>query len=461
MPEFESTASSGADSPGAAEMSADLDALDLEGDSGDAAVTDEAPETETTPEADIAEDLDNLEDEVPPVVDEEVPEPEAEKPEEPVKDPNAEELPEGVQVREGRNGKREWVWPEARGKAIYAAYKNAQAAEAVLGEELTPEAIEARHNAFLDQEAMISDYLSGEPGAEGRFLKQLAGWAKAAQDNGEVQHNPLRSIANKLPQFLIDSGDLESYEALAVPVFRYQLDELYKEASAPGNEDLFISLQRVDNRLFGQYKKREELTATADPLAKREADIKAREDKIRQADQQRQKGEYAAWQDTATTKVRDAIAAGIVDRLGAEVIKSYEKFPTELQGIKDLLKNEFHAAMKKDVAWQQYLSNQTRKAANATSPSVRDAITADLETRAKAKAIYWADPQRNPRVREILSQRAASIKASSDARHTRHAVGAARREPGAVGIPVRNTVREKPNGGNTKDDWAAALDSVL
>lgn len=464
MPEFEGTASSGADSPAATEMGADLDALDLEGDSGDTSSTTDtaAVETDTADsETELASDLDKIDDEPETPVDdaETVPPVEPEKVEE-AKDPNAEELPEGVQVRD-RNGKKEWVWPEARARQIYSAYKTAQAVEGILGEELTTEAIEARHNAYLDQEAMIADYLSGEPGAEGRFLKQLAGWAKSAQDNGDVQHNPLQSIAHQLPQFLIDAGDIATFESLAAPVFRYQIDQLYKEIRTSGDQNLYHSLTRVDERLFGVHQKWEELTAAVDPLAKREAAITERENKIKQADQQRQKAEYGTWQDKAGQTLRDAVAAGIVDRLGAEVIKSYEKFPTELQGVKDLLKNEFHAAMKKDVAWQQYLSNQTRKAANATSPAVRDAITADLETRAKAKAIYWADPQRNPRVREVLSQRAASIKAQSDARHNRHAIGAARREPGAVGTPVRQTLRDKPNGGTTKDEWEAALDAVL
>lgn len=460
MPDFDSaTSSSGADSIGAAEVSADLDALDLEGGSGDNAET-EAPlaEKEETAGSTFEQELDAIDVEPPVEEAEEVPAAE-EPPAEEAKDPNAEELPEGVSVRD-RNGRKEWVWPEQRGKAIYAGYKNAQVAEGILGEELTPEAIEARHNAYIDQEAMISDYLSGEPGAEQRFLGQLANWAKVARDNGEVQHNPLRNLANKLPQFLISSGDTETYEALAAPVFRYQLDQLYTEALAPGNEDLLVSLQRIDNRLFGSYKKREELSAP-DPLAQREAALRTREDKIKQADQQRQKAEYSAWQDTAIEKLRDGVSAGIIDRLGADVLKSYEKFPTELQGVKDLLRNEFHAAMKKDVAWQQYLTNQTRKAANATARPVRDAITADLETRAKAKAIYWADPVRNPKVREILSQRAAAIKATSDARHNRHAIGAARREPGAVGMPVKQALRDKPNGGNTKDAWAAALDAAL
>jgi hypothetical protein len=145
---------------------------------------------------------------------------------------------------------------------------------------------------------------------------------------------------------------------------------------------------------------------------------------------------------------------------GVTVLKSYEKFPTELQGVKDLLRNEFHASLKKDPAWQQYLANQTRKAANAPTPAVRDAISADLETRSKAKAIYWADPQRNPRVKEILSQRAAAIKATSDARHQRHAVGAARRDPGAVGVPVKRTVQQTPNGRSTADNWAEAIDAL-
>jgi hypothetical protein len=138
MSDLLGTSSSGADSAGATELGADLDALDLGSDETTTATEDTPESTEAEPadsESELASDLDSIDETEP--VDEVAPlDIEGETAPEPPKDENGEELPEGVTVRE-KNGKKEWVWPEGRAKGIYAAYKNALAAEGILGEELT------------------------------------------------------------------------------------------------------------------------------------------------------------------------------------------------------------------------------------------------------------------------------------------------------------------------------------
>jgi hypothetical protein len=461
MPDLDTTAGSSsaagdsAISAGADAMAADLDSLDsadtaeVEAGTDDTASEGESsePEVEAAAEAPVEE----AETEEQPA--------EEEAPVEPAKDENAEELPEGVVIREKANGKKEWVFPENRARSIYSAYKSAQAAEDVFGEPLTAELAQSRQNAFIDQESMIADYLSGEPQAEGRFLNQLANWARAAQENGDVQHNPLHSIAGKLPQFLAEAGGSEAFEALAAPVFRMQLDALYQEALGEDQKDLFASIQHLDKRLFNTFRKRADI-AVPDPLARREAELSAREAKLKQVDTDRARAEYGTWQAKTKEQIKNTVSEALSERLGPNVIKSYERFPTELQAVKNLLQAEFQAALKKDVAWQTYIDQAGRRAANAKSPDIRDAITADLQARYKAKAIHWADPARNAKVKEILSQRAAAIKANSEANHQRLQKGAERRDPGAIGTPVKRTVAQTPNGRSTAEDWASAIDAL-
>lgn len=453
MPDLDMAGGAGdsANSAGADVLAADLDSLDS------VDTTEESTEVESTPEPEA---------EAPPAEDtEELPEPDAveEEPateEEPVaaKDDAAEETPEGVTVRQKPNGKKEWVFDENRGRNVYAGYKAARSAEDVFGEPLTPELATSRQNAFVDQESMIADYLSGEPQAEGRFLNQLAGWAKAAQQNGDVRHNPLHSIAKQLPSFLAKNGGQEAFEALAAPVFRMQLDALYEEAIGSGNENILLSVQHLDNKLFGTYKKKAQI-APPDPLAAREKQIADREAKLNQSEQQRNQESFGQWHNETKTDIKSAVESAITENLGAEVVKSYEKFPKAYEAVLTMLHGKLQTRLKSDHSFQQELKAAVNRAANAT-PEVRQQIREQLQNRYKAKASFWMDPVRNPEVAEILKQQSAVIKQTSEAKHQRLQNGAQRREPGTLGTAVRQTVRQTPNGKSTHDAWADAIDAI-
>ena len=436
------------DSSGFDSMAADLDSMDA------------APEQQETPAAPGTAPV-PIEDEpaVPETPDEEPTEEEPPPAEaaEAAKEESGEELPEGVSVRE-RNGKKEFVLRESRYHNIYQGYKAAQSAEQVFGEELTPEVAQMRQQAYVSQEAMLADYMSGDPQAEGRFLNQLAHWSKQAQELGEVQHSPLRSIAEKLPQFLQQVGDTEALKAMTVPLMRSQIDQMYQEGKRTGNENLLLSLQHVEHALFGKYRKAEEI-AQVDALAEREAKIAEREKRLHEQDTKSQQAELGRWQDSTGETIKTTVQDAITEAL-KPVLPFYEKFPVDLEGMREVLRNDFQATLRKDPAWQTYLNNATRRAANATSPEVRQAVAEDLKARYSAKAKYWFDSTRNTKVKEILTQRAAAMKAQSDAKHTRQATAAARREPGSIGTPVARTVVQQPNGLSTAEQWQEAIDNL-
>ena len=430
-------------------MSADLDALDTTTDetASEGAEDAAADEPESTDER-APEETEGVEEEP-----ESEPEPAATE-EQPVEaKPEGEELPEGVRVVE-KDGKREYRLKESRYKTVYDGYKNAQAAEEVFGEMLTPEVAKARQEAFVAQEAMISDFMSGDP----RFIRQLAQWSRFAQENGEVSSNPLRQLATAIPGILNEIGDRETLDALAAPMVRESLDFLYNVALERKDDNLLAAIQHVDNARFGSYKKREQL-APVDPLTKREQELNAREAKLKERDRNEAQASFGKWQETTSAAIRSAVDQELSTVL--EPIKAaYAKFPTDFQAVQDLLHKEFQQKLKGDEAWQARLKRDSNRAANASNPEVRNAVKSDLEAAFRAKAKWFFNPSSNPRVKQILSERASAMKDRSAANHQRQQTAAARREPGSVGTPVPQRVSEKSNGFGA-EGWASAIDEAL
>lgn len=448
-------------------MNADLDALDLESDAPET-TTEAAPVTETAPatearrptQEDPDDDPDSGDD-TPPEAPEDPEEPEAAQPADadpapPVTDPD---LPEGVQVRTKANGKKEWAWPETRARSIYDGYKSAQSAEDVFGEPLTPELAQQRQDAFNDHESMLADYLSGDEAGQGRFLKQLAHWAGAARKSGEVQHDPLKTLASRLPAFLQEAGGQETFDALAAPVIRTQLDALYAEALGEDQKNLLASLQHLDLRLFGTYRKRADIQPP-DPLAEREKAIAKREETLAERERTNTRGAFEEWQNKAALDIRAVVQDAIGERLGPNIVKSYEKFPTDFAAVKELLRKDLQDRLSKDRAWQEEVNRHVARASNAANGEQRDQIREALKARYKAKAMFWISPERNPKVAEILKQRAAVIQQNSQAKHQRLQAGAERRTPGSTGAPVKPSLAATPNGGSTADAWRAAIDAL-
>jgi hypothetical protein len=286
----------------------------------------------------------------------------------------------------------------------------------------------------------------------------LAQWSKYAQENGEVGHSPLRNIVTKLPGLLNEIGDRETLDALAAPLVRDSLDFLYGVALERKDDNLLAAIQHVDNARFGSYKKREQL-APIDPISKKEQDLTERERKLAERDQREAKMALDRWQDDTA----NAISGAVEQELGTvlDPIKAaYEKFPTDFQAVKDLLHKEFKQKLKSDPAWQARLTRDTQRAANAKSHAIRDAVKTELEAAYRAKAKWFFNPTSNPRVKQVLSERAAALKERSTANHQRQQVAASRREPGSGGTPVPQRVSDASNGAGATA-WADAIEKAL
>lgn len=454
MPEETNVAPEVSSSSGFDRMAADLDSMDTADPETEAAVEEASPSETPDPEPAPADENTEVEEQP----EEEEPALFAEKQEKKDEAQPAEELPEGVRLEE-KNGRKEYHLKESRYRLFHDAHKVVREVEPIFGEALTREAAQARQNAYVGQGMMIGDFLSGDPQSEARFLNELARWGKAAREMGEIRHNPLQNIVTQLPKVLQEIGDTETLDKLTTPLLESKLKELYGVAFQENNENLKHAIQHVEQGLFKKYSKLNEVMPP-DPMAKREAELAAREARLQETDRQRAQRELAQWERDSTTAITGAVDEEISNAL-KPVQDAYAKFPREFQGLKELLYKNFQNSLKTDQAWQEYLRQQTRRAANAESPEVRQAIAEDLANRYRAKARYALDPNRNADVKEILSQRAAAMKAQSEANLKRLQAGAARREPGSGGTPVPQQVRNGPNGKTGADAWADAVETLF
>jgi hypothetical protein len=364
-------------------------------------------------------------------------------------------------VERERYGKKEWVFKASRGETIYNAYKVAQQAEGVIGEPLTTEAVQARQDAYIDQQSMINDFLSGDPSYEGRVLEFFAGIADQAKQNGEVGHDPMVNLASRMPEFFRKNE--QAYKALAVPVLRHQIDALKqvaRERVASNKDDnaLALSLQWIEKALFGEHTPLEKMLAAPDQVDARLKQLEEREARLNQVESGRRQQEWQSFVKQTNEDVRSTITAAIEGAL-KDIAPSYEKFPEDYAAVKRSLHQDFVEQMKGNAAWQAQLSAISRRAQNATSPSAREQAKKDLISKYKANAESWADPARNSTVKNLLSRRAAQIKQESDAKHKRLATAAAKREPGSTGTPVKQSAKSLPNGLQSSADWAAFMDA--
>lgn len=363
-----------------------------------------------------------------------------------------------------KNGKEYFDVPRSRWEgSIYPGYKAAQEAESVIGEPLTREAIETRQNAYVDQQSIVADFLSGDASAEANVLSYFAQIADAARKNGEVAHDPLANLAARIPDFF--AKNQQAYSALATPVLKNELAHLKQVARdrVKANKDddgLALSIEHIERALFNQYEPREKFLQTPDPVDARLREIEERERRLNEIETNSRKQQWTEFSKQTNTEIRDTVTSA-VDAALKDVAAAYEQFPEDFSAVKRMLREEFNERTKKDAAWQANIQSLVRKAQNSATPSAREAVKKDLLARFKAKAEYLLDPVRNESVRGILQKRAASMKAASDAKHKRLATAAAQREPGAPGTAVpQNAKQIKPNGSGTKaftDFFDAAL----
>lgn len=378
----------------------------------------------------------------------------------PAVDPAA-EVNEDYTVRE-RNGKKELVFKEGRGQTIYDAYKRSQIAEQVFGEPLSQETAELRQQSYVNEGRMLADFLSGDPKGETAFLENFATIAEQARENGEIGHDPIFNLAERFPD-LLEKIHPDAYDVLVQRGARSAIERILipqaRQAAATGNKNLLLSIQHVQKALFGQHTPEAELLKTPEPMDERAKSLEARERKLQDFERNQTERAWKDWHSATEKDVSTAVGGVVTERL-KDVAESYKPFPKLFEELTGSLQRELKAKLKADAAWQTVLTNKMRAAKNAVSPEVRDAIRKELADRIKAKAGWILDPQRNPTVKQIMTEAAQRAKAQSDATHARRAQSAQRREPGASGTPTSSGVRTPQTKVWTAEDMRKVARSI-
>lgn len=425
-----------------------------------------APETDGATAADL--DLDTETDEL-----EDLDAPEGESAEEelpaedlPAEEPPAkaadEELPPGVQMKVNAEGKKKFYLPEPVYKDFQGAVELRAKAAEILGEDVTPAALELRQNALIGQEKLYADLLSGDPKVQANVVRHFLQEAKTALENGEVGTDPMLGFADAMLETLAAEHPDADARVLSRSTRRvfddvYQrageladgrtVDELQAaaktgDASAQRVLNLLYSAQHLDKEIFGKFKKAGDLQArTSDPLAIERERLDSRRAELDKRDAAAATERWRGWQTNTKALVRSAVDEGINTAL-AEAQKQYAKYPNLLKQVADNLRAKVTESIGADARWNELIRLETAKAHRATSDQIRQQTADSIVNKHANKARQIVAAHRDKVLREAVS----ALKAQSDATHQRREAAAQHRAPGGGGTPVKRSIAPVPGG---------------
>lgn len=321
------------------------------------------------------------------------------EPAEQAAEPADSEIPEGVTVRE-RGGKKEWVYPEDRGRSIYEGYKLAKQAEEVLGEPVTPESLADRQQAHEWLQNQRIDAISPDPRDQSNVFRNIFREAAEAIQNGEIGHDPLETIGESFMDTLRAVAP-EHYEQTANAVMLSRVQSLYSEAAKPGNEKLLRSLQNIEHHLTGKYTPDDKvMQQKVDPVASREEALNRREQAIQNHARQQQQQQLRAWHETTKTSIVESVKSVLTEQIPDAVKSAFKALPNGDQRISNtikLLDIEVQAAIKGDQNWRTQNANLFKQAEMAPSEERRAAIKQQIIQRYQQKT------------RQVMAAKAKSI----------------------------------------------------
>jgi len=400
-----------------------------------------------------------------------VTEPAAEPTTEPATEPAAEpakpsDVPEDVVVRD-RAGKKEWVFEEARGRRVYAGYKNSQAVEEIIQEPITPEAIEARQHALQDLEWMRLDFISGNPKQQANVFTHFLRKASEAVEAGEISGDPVLAAADTFMDVLAQRHPVafQKITGRLTPseddVHRRTLKGLYAKAlaSGEGGENLRRSVEWVANEIFKDFKWLADPDKAADPVAAREAEINAREQQLADRDKAEFASQLQTWQRATSGIVKQSVEGAIDAALTTEVKQAYEQFPERLKNLQIRFQQEIKDAISSDAAWRQKNQQLYTQASMTPSERVRQEIQEQVAKRYTAKAAAVLDRIKN----KILAEDAQLLKADSAARHKRLQEAQQRKAPSSLGTAPKPAIPASipKDGPLTREDWESATERMF
>ena len=465
------------------ELAATVDSSDLTAtapDTGGMDATAPDLDTSSTGASDSEIDPELLADapDVPGLEDEDVQDALADEPaaEEAKPDPaQPDDLPEGVEQKITREGKKKFYLPEQ----VFTDFRSAadlrgKLAE-IIGEDVTPEAVQDRQNALLAQERLYGDLLSGDPVAQGNVVAYFMDQAREALATGKVASDPMLSLADSfLDAFQKGHPDADArvltrsarrvfddiYSMAADMADGRSVEELQQAATAGDKSakealNLLYSVQHLDRKVFKNFRKAEEIKPrTSDPLAEERARIQSERAELDKRQTAAASERWTQWQGNTRASVRTAVDSTI-DTALADVKGQYAKFPNVLKQVTEGLKAKVLDGIKSDSKWNELVAIETNKAKRAASDQIRQQLADSIVNRHANKAKQIIAAHKAALLREAVS----GLKAQSDATHARRAAAEQHRAPGGGGTPVKRSLAPVPGKMGNYD--VASRDNLL
>jgi hypothetical protein len=361
---------------------------------------------------------------------------------------------------------KKWIrYPEARGKEVFAGYQASKALAKELGlfGPLTPEMIQelAGEKKLLDH--IDFDAMSADPTEQARAFRYLFTQARKAYEGQITKHNPHETMADAL-LYAAETAAPEVIQGIEHRVTQQTFNQLYAKAVAAGldtdaGKQLLASVQRAEQALTGNYRKRADLAkqATSDPIDQRLRQVEAREQNLQRSEESRARQEWQDWSNGTKAAVDSGIDKSIANIM-KPVTASLKNFPETRKNVEIRLQQEITDALLKDQRINNERQSYYKQASIAGSESVRNGW------RARIVQMYTARAEQilRDKAPAILSESALAIKARSDKTHERLKGTQSLRGTPAGGVAPNGTTA--PSTGNGKFDsksWAAEFEAAF
>jgi hypothetical protein len=388
------------------------------------------------------------------VEDAEVPEPVAAAP------AATEDLPEGVSASKNAKGKDQYtVDPERWKNSIYPAYRTVQQFEEVIGEPVTPEALQYRQDALIAQENMYNALTSGEVNTQASVMEYMLNEMEQAHQRGEVGTNPTITMADAFYQTIRQHPD--AYAALRMMAAKDFIGETYKYAAETGNKSLLLSANHVSAMLanvsgtsdLAQIREAatragipfhtvEEMTTLKAGGANDELSrLKAENLRLQQVASGRtadtQKTIFQGWTQNLDTRV---IPEGINETVKTSLAATeanWKAFPAEYkEQVITPLTAKVNEVVKSDANFNARIATMVGNAKRATSQQVRDSIAGQIR-QAFVNRANQVIAREKP---AILDKATKWLADKSNGTHARRLAAQTRTAPGNAGAVPRQTL---------------------
>jgi len=364
---------------------------------------------------------------------------------------------------------KKWIrYPEARGKEVFAGYQAARTLqkELSLTGPMTPEVVQSLANDRKILDGIDFDLMSPDPAEQARAFRYLFNTAKKAHDGQHTAHNPHATMADALLDAAAKTAP-EVIHGLEQRITAHTFDKLYRKALAAGldteaGQHLLSSVQRADQALTGQYRKRSELTGAQaaqapDPLAAERAELQRRTQSIEQDENNRAQAQWDEW-GRGTKAAAEAAVDGSIANILKPVAASLKNFPQTQKNVEIRLLSEVREAIAQDQKFGIERERCIKQASIAGSESVRESWRARLVNLYTSKA----DQILRERAPAILSESAQAVKAKSDKTHERlKGTQQLRGTPGGGVAPNGTTAPATGGGKFDSRSWAQEFEAAF